>query len=93
MPREGKPDMQDPTDKELHSPEGVNPYPVPSKSKVVGNPHDDDTTPAGADYERGEQEDETYVEGTDRMRKTLKREGVTEAWKDGKTQGSPPRKH
>lgn len=92
MPREGEPDMRDPKDKELHRKQGVEPYPVPNKSKVVGKPQADDATPTGSDYESGEEKDGEYLEGTDRMREKLKREGVTEEWKDGRTQGAPTKK-
>lgn len=91
MPHERQPDMKDPADKELHSTEGVTPYPATSDSKIARQPQDD-ATPTGEDFERGEEKDGQYVGGVDRMRNTLKDEGVKDAWSDGKTQGSPPDK-
>lgn len=75
MPRE--PDMHDPTDKELHRKEGVEPYPVPNKAKVEGKPQSDE--PAGKDYERGRDKDGQYEGGVDRMRNKLKNDGDKDA--------------
>ena len=55
MPRQSQPDMHDPKDKDLHTEEGVQPYPVPNKSKVEGQPQSDE--PTGKDYEHGQEKD------------------------------------
>lgn len=91
MPRDKELDMHDPKDLELHSEEGVKPYPVPSKSKVVGTPVPDEaTSPPDNNFERAEKDrDGEHLDAADRMRKTLKEDGVKEAWEDGTTQGAP----
>jgi hypothetical protein len=88
MPRKGEPDMHDPQDRELRTQEGVKPYPVPNNSKVVGNPVPDEATSTpDNNFERaGEDEDGEHIDAVDKMRKTLKEDGDTKAWKDGKTQ-------
>jgi hypothetical protein len=88
MPRKGEPDMHDPQDRELRTQEGVKPYPVPNKSNVVGNPVPDEATSTpDNNFERaGEDEDGEHIDAVDKMRKTLKEDGDTKAWKDGKTQ-------
>ena len=90
MPRQSEPEMHDPKDKELHTEEGVQPYPVPNKSKVEGQPQSDE--PAGKDYERGHDKDGQYEGGVDRMRNKLKDDGDKDAWSAGRTQGKPQRK-
>ena len=91
MPRDKELDMHDPKDRELHSEEGVKPYPTPSKSKVVGTPvPDESTSTPDNNFERAdEDEDGEHLDAVDKMRKTLKEDGVKEAWKDGRTQGAP----
>lgn len=89
MPREL--DMHDPKDRELHSEEGTKPYPKPNKSKVVGKPVSDEasSTPDNNFERAGKDEDGEHIDAADKMRKTLKEDGVKEDWKDGKTQGAP----
>lgn len=91
MPRQNEPHMHDPADKEIHRKEGVDPYPVPAKSKVVGKPADDEATSTpDNNFERArEDEDGEHIDAVDRMRKTLSEEGATDAWKEGRTQGAP----
>ncbi len=94
MSRDKELDMHDPKDRELHSQDGVKPYPLPSKSKVVGSPVPDEASSTPDDnFERAEKdEDGEHLDAVDKMRKTLKEDGDKEAWKDGKTQGAPPTK-
>lgn len=94
MPITDKPHMHDQADKELHTEEGVAPYPVPSKTNVVGKPQDDEATSTpDNNHERAEtDEDGEHLDAVDKMRKTLTEEGSKEAWKKGETQGSPGRK-
>jgi hypothetical protein len=94
MPRQDEPDMKDATDKELHRKEGVAPYPVPNKSKVVGKPIDDEATSTPENnFERARQDaDGEHLDAVDKMRKTLTEEGAKEAWREGHTQGAPDRK-
>lgn len=88
MTRQNEPKMHDPADKEIHSKEGVEPYPVPNKSKVVGTPVDDEATSTPENnFERaGEDEDGEHLDAVDKMRKTLIEDGDVEAWKKGRTQ-------
>jgi hypothetical protein len=94
MPRQSEPDMHDATDKEIHRKEGVDPYPVPNKSKVVGKPQDDEATSTpDNNFERAAtDEDGHHLDAVDKMTKTLTEEGAKEAWREGRTQGAP-KKH
>lgn len=92
MPRDKEPHMHDPDDKELHRPEGVEPYPVPNKAKVVGKPlPDDKTTSTDANNsERARKDAEgEHLDAVDKMRRTLSKDGDTRAWKEGRTQNAP----
>jgi len=91
MPRDSEPKMVDPADKEIHRSEGVEPYPVPNKSKVVGRPVDDEATSTpDNNHERAKtDEDGEHLDAVDKMRKTLTEERSKEAWKRGETQGAP----
>lgn len=94
MPRDNEPKMVDPADKDIHSRKGVEPYPVPNKSKIVGNAADDEatSTPDNNNERARKDEDGEHLDAVDKMRKTLTEEGVKEAWKDGRTQNSPQQK-
>ncbi len=91
MPKQDKPQMHDPEDKDIHTEEGVAPYPAPSKTKVVGTPQDDEATSTpDNNFERaGKDADGEHIDAVDKMRKTLTEEGSKEAWKKGETQGRP----
>ncbi len=88
--------MHDPQDKEIHSKEGVDPYPVPKEAKKVGRAEGDLEDPAKDDddapHDRGKARGGNYTTGTDAMKKKLKAEGEIEDWQAGRTQGAP-RKH
>lgn len=87
--------MHDPSDKEIHREEGVDPYPVPKDAKMADRPEDDEATSATDNsFERGlGQEDGEYIDAVDKMKKTLKEEGGVDAWRKGQTQnqGAPRR--
>lgn len=89
--------MHDPQDKEIHSKEGVDPYPVPREAEKVGRAEGDLEDPAKDDadapHDRGKARAGEYTTGTDAMKKKLKSEGEIEDWQAGRTQGAPPRKH
>jgi len=94
MPRHTKPHMHDPDDKDIHRKEGVDPYPVPAKSKVAGKPLDDETTSTpDNNFERARKDaDGEHLDAVDSMRKTLTETGERDAWKDGRTQGASARR-
>jgi hypothetical protein len=88
--------MNDPSDKEIHRKEGVDPYPVPKDAEMAGRPQTDrDSTKSDTGLQRGGEEDENgeYVDSVDRMKKELNEEGGVEAWRKGETQntGAPRR--
>lgn len=93
MARQSEPTMHDVTDKEIHTPEGVDPYPVPKGTETVGRDEGDLQDPAqttpDAPHDRGANDAGEYQSGDEAMRDKLQREGDVEAWKDGKTQGAP----
>jgi hypothetical protein len=82
------PTMNNPGDKDIHTPAGADPYPVPKKTERAPNPEDDaQTSTPGNSFERGGvKQDGEYRDAVDEMNKTLKDEGSTEAWKKGRTQ-------
>ena len=97
MPRQSEPHMHDPSDKEIHRKEGVDPYPVPNSAEVVGSDQGDleDPREAGADttHDRGKAVDGKYTDATDARKKVLKDDGDYEAWRHGQTQETPAKKH
>lgn len=97
MNRPDQPHMHDPSDKELHTKQGVDPYPVPKDAEKVGRAEGDLEDPAKDDadapHDRGKARAGGYTTGTDAMKNKLKAEGEMEDWKEGRTQGAPPNKH
>lgn len=93
MPRPSEPAMNDPADKEIHRKQGVEPYPAPAKTEVVGSQHGDVQDPAKVDsdapHDRGTAKDGGYTTGTDAMKEQLDDEGARDAWKHGRTQEKP----
>lgn len=97
MPRQSEPNMRDVTDKEIHRKEGVDPYPVPKRTETVDRTKADTEDPAlteAADtHDRGKALDGDYMDATDARKQKLKDDGDYDAWKHGRTQETPPRKH
>lgn len=91
MPRQSQPDMEDVTDADIHSREGVDPYPLPKKTRQGAQPQPDEATSTQANnHERGEVDaDGNYVDAADAMRVSVADEGERAAWKKGQTQGKP----
>ncbi len=96
MPRPSEPAMHDAADKDIHSRQGVAPYPAPKKTETATEPESDTVDPAtttpDAPHDRGTATDGRYATGIDAMKQKLKVEGEMEDWKDGRTQGSPQRR-
>jgi hypothetical protein len=86
-----RPTMDDPTDRDIHDPKGVAPYPATSRTENVTRPEDDElTSTPDNSFERGLVKDGEYRDAVDEMAKTLKDEGSREAWKKGRTQNETP---
>jgi len=85
-------EMHDPSDKDIHRPEGVDPYPEPKKVEMADRPGSTDgTSPAdNSSLQSGGEEDSDgdYVNSVDKMKKELTDEGGVEAWRKGQTQNS-----
>jgi hypothetical protein len=96
MGRPSDPGMRDPTDKDIHTRQGRDPYPEPRKGAEKGrNPSDDTVDPGDADaeapHDRGTVQDGNWMSGIDDAEKQLADEGAKKAWKKGLTQNAPPR--
>jgi hypothetical protein len=92
--RQSGPGMRDPTDRELHRPEGRDPYPMPRKgARKVEEAEDDLADPADTDpdapHDRGVMEDGEYLSARDQMDIEIGRD--KDAWRKGRTQ-NPPRR-
>ena len=96
MDRQAEPGMRDPDDKDIHKPEGRDPYPdSPKGVRTVGQPSDDTVDPATRDpqapHDRGSVQDGEWRSGTEDAEAQLADEGEKKAWKKGLTQNAPPR--
>ena len=83
-----RPTMNDPADKDIHTPKGAAPYPVPKHAEKVVTPQDDEktSTPDNSFERGGVKGDGEYRDAVDEMNKTLNDEGSQKAWKKGRTQ-------
>jgi hypothetical protein len=94
--RQSGPGMHDPADKELHKREGKGPYPPPQHgARKAAKPEDDLADPGEENpdqpHDRGIVREGEYLSGRDQMDLELGED--KEAWRKGKTQNTPPRRH
>lgn len=91
----GKPDMHDPADRDIHSEDGVPPYPTPAKVTKEDRITDDTIDPA--DTTDGAPSDRAHVNANGQFERALQSQQKklgddVEDWKDGKTQDAPDTK-
>jgi hypothetical protein len=94
MPRQSEPGMRDVTDKEIHTPEGRDPYPSPRKGAEKATRPEDDTADPGdldpeAPHDRGTVKGGEWHSGIEDAQARVRDEKG--AWKKGLTQNDPPR--
>jgi hypothetical protein len=92
MKKQSEPGMRDPSDKEIHSAAGRDPYPSPKKgAKDAADAENDLEDPASEDpdapHDRGHERGGRHVSGVQDMLKRV--EDNPEDWKKGRTQGGP----
>jgi hypothetical protein len=97
MPRRrSEPSMDDPADREIHRAEGRDPYPAPTRGTKGADPPEDDLIDPGdkderMPHDRGVMEDDEHVGAREDMIDEIGKD--KEAWKKGRTQNPPPRRH
>jgi hypothetical protein len=94
--RPSEPSMNDPADREIHRREGRDPYPEPKRgAKDARLPEDDLKDPGDADddmpHDRGVMRGDEHVGAREDMIDEIGKD--KEAWKKGRTQNAPPRRH